>query len=235
VKVGITRDEVKAREFINLAKSIGIEVIPLDIIRLVPKNEEIDRLRKELDNNYDYILFMSPNTIDMLNDDIFNKLNNKTVISIGPKTKGVLEMHKVKVKLMPKEYSSYGIIRLFKNMDSKGKMVLIVRSTFADNFLTNELRRLGIIVNEIRFYDIIPNYNDISKFINGIECIVFTSASNVHSFFKIINNLDDNIKVIAIGPFTANALKRYNINPIVAQEHTIEGIFKELKRVLGYE
>ncbi len=235
MRIAITRDEMRAKEFIDLAKNIGIDVIPLNIIRLIPKEEEINRLRDVLDSNHDYILFMSPNTIDMLDDDIFNKLNGKDIIAIGPKTKRRLEEHNVKVKWMPNEYSSYGVIRLLREMDSKGKYILIVRSTSGDNFLANELRILGLVVREIRFYDIVPNYDNINDIINGIECIVFTSASNVHSFFKIVNYLNNKVRVIAIGPFTADALKRYGIDPIVATEHTIEGIFKEVKRLIGYE
>ncbi len=70
-----------------------------------------------------------------------------------------------------------------------------------------------------------------------IKCIVFTSASNVDAFFNLIR-YDDTIDmlkkiyIIAIGPFTNDRLKAYGIDAIVADEHTIEGIFRTIKKII---
>ncbi|GIU70749.1 MAG: hypothetical protein KatS3mg003_0228 [Candidatus Nitrosocaldaceae archaeon] len=229
MKIGITRDESKAMEFIKLVRSIGLDAIALDVIRLTP-NDEINRLRGMLED-HDYILFMSANAIDMLEEDIIEKLRGKRIVVVGPKTREALEKHGIDVYLMPERYSSYGIIDLFKKMDVKGKSILIPRSSAANYYLKNELERLGMNVTEIRFYDTKPNYDQsLKEKITDLDCIVFTSASNVHAFFKMVDAID--CQAIAIGPFTRDALKEYGIEPIVADEHTIEGIFKEIKKMI---
>lgn len=230
MKIGITREESKAAEFIELLKSIDLDAIALDIIRLVP-NDEINRLRDMLDENYDYILFMSANAIDMLEQDIIEKLRGKRVIAVGPKTREALEKHGIDVSLMPEKYSSYGIIDLFKKIEHKDKRILIPRSSAANDYLKKELEKLGMDVEEVRFYDTKPNYDQSLKDkVNDLDCIVFTSASNVHAFFKMIDSID--CQAIAIGPFTRDALKEYGVEPIVADEHTIEGIFKEIRKMV---
>jgi uroporphyrinogen-III synthase len=230
MKIGITRDESKAIEFIKLVRSIGLDAVALDVIRLIP-NDEINRLRDMLEEDYDYILFMSANAVDMLEEDIIEKLRGKMIIAVGPKTRDALERYSIDVYLMPERYSSYGIIDLFKKMDVKGKSILIPRSSAANDYLKKELERLGMNVTEVRFYDTKPNYEQSLKDkISDLDCIVFTSASNVHAFFKMVDAID--CQAIAIGPFTRDALKEYGIEPIVADEHTIKGIFKEIKKII---
>ncbi len=230
MKIGITRDENKAIEFIKLVRSIGLEAIPLEVIRLIPDNKEIENLRRMLDNEYDYILFMSANAIDML-DNILDKLRGKKIIAVGPKTRSRLEAYNIKVALMPERYSSYGIIDLLSKMNVKGKSILIPRSAAANSYLKEELERLGMNVHEVRFYNTKPN-KITEEDIKDIDCIIFTSASSVHAFFKSIDEI--NADVIAIGPFTNHALEEYGIDAIVADEHTIEGIFKEIKKIYEY-
>ncbi|RMF32402.1 MAG: uroporphyrinogen-III synthase, partial [Candidatus Nitrosothermus koennekii] len=104
MKIGITRDESKAMEFIKLVRSIGLDVVALDVIRLLPNNE-INRLRGMLEEDYDYILFMSANAIDMLEEDIIEKLKGKRIVAVGPKTREALEKHDIDVYLMPERYS----------------------------------------------------------------------------------------------------------------------------------
>lgn len=231
MRIGITRDEKSASTFINLVRNIGLDAVALDVIRLTPIASELERLRSILDNNYDYVLFMSPNAIDMLDEDIISKLSGKKIIAVGPKTRAKLEEHSVKVELMPKRYSSYGIVELLKEINLKDRSILIPRSAAANNYLKDALERLGIRVYEVRFYDAKPNYdNNLKAKIKDLDCIVFTSASNVHAFFKMIDKIES--QVIAIGPFTSNALKEYGIDAIVADEHTIEGVFREIKKII---
>ncbi len=153
----ITREEEEASRFISLVESIGFNVIALKLINLIPNAMEIDRLRHMLEGHYDYILFMSANAVDMLNESILSMLRGKNIVAVGPKTKARLEEHKVYVNLMPSRYSSYGIMDLFKGMDVKGKKILIPRSAAASDHLKEWLTSLGMHVDEVRFYDVKPN------------------------------------------------------------------------------
>ena len=67
---------------------------------------------------------------------------------------------------------------------------------------------------------------------NSVDGIIFTSASSVRAFFeimekdfehsKLLEHLD-NLKVVAIGPFTADELKKFDVQNIIANVHTVAG------------
>ncbi|KAG2479096.1 MAG: hypothetical protein NPMRTH1_110001 [Nitrosopumilales archaeon] len=47
---------------------------------------------------------------------------------------------------------------------------------------------------------------------------------------NLLNNLQT-IKVVAIGPFTADELKKFNIINTIAQVHTVSGAFDSIKNI----
>ncbi len=49
---------------------------------------------------------------------------------------------------------------------------------------------------------------------------------------KLIENLKK-IPIVAIGPFTADELKKFNIENSVSEVHTVSGSFDTLKSVLS--
>ena len=67
---------------------------------------------------------------------------------------------------------------------------------------------------------------------NSVDGIIFTSASSVRAFFEIMTKdfehsrlLEhlNNTKIVAIGPFTADELKKFNVQNIIADVHTVAG------------
>ena len=48
---------------------------------------------------------------------------------------------------------------------------------------------------------------------------------------NLLNNLQT-IKVVAIGPFTADELKKINIINTIAQVHTVSGAFDSIKNIV---
>ena len=77
---------------------------------------------------------------------------------------------------------------------------------------------------------------------NKIDGIVFTSVSSVRAFFEIMSKDYDNnsllsnlekLPVIAIGPFTSDELKKFNIKNTIAQVHTVLGAFNTIKSIFS--
>ena len=74
-----------------------------------------------------------------------------------------------------------------------------------------------------------------------IDVIVFTSASNVRSFFVVMSRLSSDIAsllagvkaIISIGPLTTEELTKRNIPSLEAREHTIKGTFDLAKDALS--
>ena len=135
--------------------------------------------------------------------------------------------------------SSVGVGLVFTKLNAVGKKAIIPRSGASTPFLKNLLEKIGINVIELYLYDVCAfrdptEWNDFRELFsqNKIDGIIFTSASSVRAFFEImINDYDqqqltkllENTKVIAIGPFTADELKKLSVTNIIADVHTVKG------------
>ncbi|HII35599.1 MAG TPA: uroporphyrinogen-III synthase [Nitrosopumilaceae archaeon] len=255
--IAITRSKEDSEEFIHLITMANANPIPLPTIELVSKGEKIveDFLNSIRDDNHDFSVFMSSKAVKLLFDTArklskFEKLQlsvaNTTVIAVGPKTKAALEKEGIRVTYMPqKKYSSVGVGEVFTRLNAEGKKVIIPRSGASTPFLAQLLEKIGLQVKEIYLYDVC-SFKDTSQwnefrvlFSNKkIDGIVFTSASSVNAFFEImLMDSDKKIlledlqktKVVAIGPFTADELKKFGLAPIVADVHTVSGAFDTIK------
>jgi uroporphyrinogen-III synthase len=257
--IAITRDEESARDFVSMVEANKGKAIALPTITLVPRGSEA--MLKFLDllktHNYDYALFMSANAVNMIFDalnsmgkidDAISLLNNTNVVAVGPHTKEALEKRGIKVSFIPTKYSSYGVIELFSRQDSKNRRIVIPRSSASTNYLASSLSKLGMIVDELHVYDVKPSehgkWSEFMKSLSSdkIDCMVFTSASSVNSFFEVaikyerkerLKEILNSIKVIAIGPFTNDALLEHGLYAIVSEEHTIAGTFEVAVKLLG--
>lgn len=259
--IAITRSSDDAYEFISLAQKDGVKTFPLPTIQLVSKGDKIVDEFLESVSTYvpDYSLFMSSKAVKLLFDTAkqnakFEQLQlaiaNTIVIAVGPKTKLALEKEGIKVNDTPTEtFSSVGVGELFTKLNAVGKKVIVPRSGASTPFLKNLLNKIGIDVLELHLYDVCAfqdtiQWNDfrLSFSENNVDGIVFTSASSVRGFFEIMQkdhdkksllNYLEKLCVVAIGPFTADELKKFNVKNTVSQVHTVPGSYNTLKDLLS--
>ena len=254
--IAITRSKEDSEEFIQLMSKDNAKPIPLPTIELVSKGEKIvDEFLDSLkEYNPDYSVFMSSKAVKLLLDSakkISKKqelqlgIANTIVIAVGPKTKTALENEGIKVAHIPNRFSSVGVGEVFTRLNAVGKKVVVPRSGASTPFLKNLLEKIGLDVKEIHLYDVCAfrdtsQWNEFRELFsqNKVDGIVFTSASSVKAFFEIMSNdyeqktLLDNlqkIQVVAIGPFTADELKKFNVQNTVAQVHTVPGALDAIK------
>jgi uroporphyrinogen-III synthase len=250
--LAITRSERDAKEFLQLVREQGGRAIALPAIEIVPKGPEvaeqfIDKLRKK---KHYYCAFMSQQAVnilfDLARDKIAPVLKSTTVIAVGPKTKQSLEEHGIKVGLVLEKFSSFGLIDLLSRIEPAGKKIIIPRSGAANNFATAALIRLGMDVDEILLYTVRtravePIWKEFCDLLlqKRVDAIIFTSASNVNSFFEIMDRvskdelqLDSITKVVSIGPFTSKVLRGRGIDCFEAEEHTVRGALQIANQVL---
>jgi len=241
--VAITRNERDAREFSQLVSEHGGRAIALPAIEIVPREtnvakEFLDRLQKK---KHDYCAFMSPQAVSVLFDlagkAVMPALKSTTVIAVGPKTKQALEERGVNVGLMPEKFSSAGLVGLLSSTKPAGKKIIIPRSGAANEFAIEALTGLRMDVDEILLYNvrtsnISPIWREFADLLrqNKVDAIVFTSASNVSSFFEIMGKvtagnlqLESITKVVSIGPFTSKELEKKKTKCFEAKEHTVRG------------
>ena len=140
---------------------------------------------------------------------------------------------------MPERHSSVGVGEVFTKLNALGKKAIIPRSGASTPFLKNLLEKIGINVVELYLYDVCAfrdptEWNEFRQLFsqNKIDGVIFTSVSSVRAFFEIMTNdfsLEQMVqlllqtKVIAIGPFTADELKKFNVQNIIANVHTVKG------------
>ena len=248
--IAITRSKDDSEEFIELVTQQNANPITLPTIELISKGEKIvdeflETIEKE---NPDYCVFMSSKAVKLLIESArkcskFPALQlaiaNTIVIAVGPKTREVLENENIKVAHMPERYSSVGIGEIFTKLNALGKKAIVPRSRASTPFLKNLLEKIGINIVELYLYDVCAfrdptEWNEFRQLFsqNKIDGIIFTSASSVRAFFEIMTNdfsseqlvqLLMQTKVIAIGPFTADELKKFNVQNIIANVHTVKG------------
>ena len=254
--IAITRSKEDSEEFIQLITNAKARPISLPTIELVSKGEKIvdEFLYSIKEEDPDFSVFMSSKAVKLLFDTArkvskYEKLQlavaNTTVIAVGPKTKAALEAEGIRVAHVPNRFSSVGVGEVFTGLDAEGKKVIIPRSGASTQFLAQLLEKIGLVVKEIYLYDVC-SFHDTSQWNefrelfanNKVDGIVFTSASSVNAFFDIMlmdtdkETLLQNLrtsKVVAIGPFTADELKKFGATPIVADVHTVPGAFETIK------
>ena len=263
--IAITTSGRSIDEYLDRVTSGGGRLIALPTIDIVPASPEIVKkfvqvitLRK-----HEICVFLSSNAVDVLFslarrtsnfEELVSLLNSRTIIAIGPNTKKRLEDYRVKVHVMPEEYSTRGLIEMLKSDINlvKRKSIIIPRSSESDSSLKKSLLNLGMeTIDEIYLYSVRTSeagsniWKEFVSLLNArmLDCIVFTSASSVKAFFKILennhklSNIQDKLNgikmIIAIGPLTWQELERLKIRATVAEIHTINGAFEAVKRNLS--
>jgi len=252
--IAITRSKDDSQEFIELITKEKGNALSLPTIELVSKGEKIvDEFLSALANeDPDYSVFMSSKAVTLLFETAkkagkFEELRlavaNTIVLAVGPKTKDVLEKENIKVAHMPDRYSSVGI------GNAVGKKVIIPRSGASTPFLKELLEKIGLHVTELYLYDVCAfrdtsQWNEFRQLFsqNKIDGIIFTSVSSVQAFFEIMQkdheqnklvNMLQKTTVISIGPFTADELKKLNVENVIADVHTVSGSFNALVKALS--
>jgi uroporphyrinogen-III synthase len=257
--IAITRSKEDSREFIELATKENAIPMPIPTIELVSKGDKIvDEFLAEIaEFAPDYSVFMSSKAVKLLFDvaktnskyqELQLAIANTIVVAVGPKTKAALEEYGIKVSYMPSRYSSVGVGETFTMLNAEGKKVIIPRSGASTEFLAKLLQKIGLVVKENKLYDV-QAFSDNSQWQefkelfakNKIDGIVFTSASSVRGFFEIMSDFEESdllkklqkIQIVAIGPFTADELKKFNAEPKTADVHTVPGAFEAMKNIFS--
>lgn len=238
--IAITRSEQEAREFSGLVQEQGGRAIAIPAIEMVPAGaqagqEFLSLLKKK---KHDYCAFMSAQAAGVLASLVGAEqarlaLKETTVIAVGPKTRQELEKHGISVDLVPDSYSSIGLVDMLARQKPAGKRIIIPRSSEAGEFAAKALYDLGMTVDEVSLYGVrthpgnTPAWQEFRGLLAGkkIDAIVFTSASNVRSFFEIMPDPGlEGVAIISIGPFTSAELRRKKVDYIEASDdHTVKG------------
>ncbi|WGM88840.1 MAG: uroporphyrinogen-III synthase [Candidatus Bathyarchaeum tardum] len=238
--VAITRPVDQAEETGKLITRYGgvPYFIPSIEIKETCDVESVKHFIAELESNkIDYVLFMSVNGIRYLNScvdrlglktQLLESIKKVVVLAVGPKTAQELSYYDVSVNLIPTKYSSEGIVECLKHYEIKNKTVYIPRTKDATPDLAKNLRNLGALVHELYVYEsLLPiNHDLMQKFVKDLQAgsvnaIIFGSSLSAKNLFKMLsdtisqeqlqNLLNNNLTIVAIGPFTADSLTKLGL------------------------
>jgi uroporphyrinogen III methyltransferase/synthase len=243
-KVLVTRATHQANELSRQLIEKGARPVEFPTINIRPtaNTGEIENTIKQL-QKYQWVVFTSVNSVDIF----FQHLNrlkldarsffNVNIGVIGPATCKRLESKGLNPDFIPDEYTSQGIISLFRKLDITGKRILLPRSNLADNELAAGLEALGAIVDQVTIYETMPVSNNSSSLIDiltkdKIDIVTFISSSAVTNFIKITGNTNTfhNITIACIGPKTAETAERVGLTVnISAATHTIPGLVSAIE------
>lgn len=252
--IAITHSRNLSNEFSYLLNNDSLRLVRLKTSEIIPNNANIiNEIFRFSFNENDYFVFLSVNAVQLFfefakkinrYDDIVRILKEKvTVVAIGNSTSDSLIKNGITVGYVPSKSSSEEILKIFP-ITQKARKIVIPRSRLADDYLRENLTRLGYQVHEFYLYDVRPsgiddNWIDFSKLLgdNKIDSLIFTSPSNVRFFFEIIKMISEdllqNIKkidlVISLGPKTSKELLKYDIRFTESHMHSLNDVADLLK------
>ena len=165
----------------------------------------------------DILIFTSALGVEKL----FNKVNpgkNVRIVSVGPKTARKVEEFGSSSEVIH-SFSSGNFAEYLR--DIKGKNIGIARAEVPNLELTESLRAKGASVIEAPVYGLKPAGNDLIRILKDMDAVIFTSARSFESsgFDK---HHPKNIKLIAIGQKTADAMRKRGIDPDLVGNGTLD-------------
>ncbi|HKI72382.1 MAG TPA: uroporphyrinogen-III C-methyltransferase [Verrucomicrobiae bacterium] len=247
-RIVVTRTREQASQLSRQLLERGAEVLEIPTIKIVPpaKHEGIVEALGGL-NAYDWLIFTSPNGVTSFFDYFFKAfqdlrdIGGARIAAVGPATAAKLRELHLQVDLMPDEYVASKIAQALAEYESIDNLrILLLRAEVASPELPKLLEDKGAIVDDIAWYQTIPETEDITGaaaklLMDGADWITFTSSSTVENFharfdLPALLKKFPRIKTASIGPETSKALFALGLKPTVeARTHTIEVLVKALE------
>ena len=242
----VTRPADSSAEFRTLLESRGASVVCFPAIEITdPESwESCDCAIWKL-SEYDTVCFTSRNAVDkfiqrmrIIRPQALNTLATRSLYAVGKKTAETLEALGFAVEETPHVFTSGDFAGLFRGKEMHGRRVLFPKSTIARDEFPRKLRNLGAAVDEAIVYrTVAPASDRVEQIIamlaeDKLDCVTFFSPSSVRNFIEWAGAEKlHHVLIAVIGPTTAAAVEEFGLPaPIVAQQHTAEGIADSLER-----
>jgi uroporphyrinogen III methyltransferase/synthase len=270
-RIVVTRPRKQAGELVKLIKERGAHPVLFPVIETVwPDDlEPLDRALQQLEE-YDWIFFTSVNGVQFFFQrleqvckkksylkPVLSLLNGIHIAAIGPKTEKELLRKGVQVSALPPSFKQEDLVREVTNQlctkrktarrteqeigRQEGIRILFPRAKHARKHLGQELRRMGIMVDEVETYQTIKVNQGTETLLgrlkrNEIDVITFTSSSAAKHFTELFEGTSwkehlDSVTIACIGPLTAQTARELGIRvEVEATQYTIEGLIGQLEQ-----
>lgn len=239
----ITRPKHQALELVNALEHSSARVTVLPTISIAPVQNQF-QVKKTIQTLGfdDWVVFTSANGVSAFFDAMHQfgrdarSFGKSKIAAIGPRTLEELQAHGILADLIPKVFTTEGLLRAFEKSGVRGKKFLLLRTNIAPKFLMKELRRLGGIVREVVVYETKKPPHLKTQLIQlfkkeRIDCVTFTSASTAANFYESLPKEKRlMVKAISIGPVTSRAIRAAGGRVArEAREATVKGLVRAIQ------
>jgi uroporphyrinogen-III synthase len=229
-------------------RSLGAAVIeiPFIEIRKPQSYRPLDDALKSI-SSYDWLILTSVNGVEAMWERVRRlritrrNLKHLKIAAIGPATKKAIVKHRLKVKMVPKEYVAEAVVKRLRD-EVKGKRVVLIRAKVARDLIPDELRAAGAVVDVVEAYETVvpeksrPRLRALMKSAaRRPHIVVFTSSSTAKNFVELLGNFKTgagslkHVQFASIGPVTSATLRELQL-PVAmeAREFTMGGLIRAI-------
>jgi uroporphyrinogen-III synthase len=243
-RVVITRPPHQAAALVEQIQERGGQPICIPVIEIAPLEDftQLDQTLRQV-QTYDWVVLTSVNGVNAVWErfealGLRPLLEHVQVAAIGPKTAAALEQRGVTPDYVPDKYIAEAILPGLG--DIRGQRILLLRADIARAALAQAIRAAGGLAEDVSAYrtraaGIDPEAWEPIK--AGVDIIIFTSASTVAHFVRMLgqqglsaHRLPGDPLIACIGPVTAATAANHGLRvDIIPQAYTIEGLISALE------
>jgi uroporphyrinogen III methyltransferase/synthase len=227
---------------VDLLESMGAEAVEAPMIRILPPDDysSLDAACQRI-GTFDWVVFSSANAVEtfihrlLATPHDLRELKGVKLCAVGVATTARLARYGLKVDLTPAEFRAEALARAISDTaDVRGLRILLPRADIGREVVAEELRLRGADVTEVVAYRTVVEPEregepDIYRMLleRRIDVVTFTSPSAVRSFVSALGaepaaDLLRTTVVASIGPVTAEAAARYNIQTtVIPSQYTV--------------
>lgn len=231
VRVGVTGTHSIVQKLRQGLEALGAAVTEMEISRLIPY-PQTEGLAAALCGQ-GWLVFTSPNGVEVFfaglkerRQDIRTLAGWKFAV-IGRGTARALEKYGIFPAYLPEEYCVESLAAGLCEAVRQNEKVLVLRAEQGSPVLTERLAAAGIPFREIKLYDIAVDGERLSaarEKAGEMDFITFASGSGVRNFLEGGGRLPEGARAACIGQATADVLRGYGYDAIVAKEATAESL-----------
>jgi uroporphyrinogen-III synthase len=220
VKIAVTKLEEKSEGVHELFRRYGHEAVIVPTMRAIDPSDRAPLIRLSYmisKQKIDILIFTSSLGVEKL----FKKTKpgkNVRIVSVGPKTANKVEDYGLKSEVI-ENFSSENFADYLG--DIAGKTIGIARAEVPNPELIGSLGSKGAVIIEAPVYRLEPVGNSILEVLKDIDAVIFTSAKS----FELSGFKPEDAKKtrsIAIGPKTAEVMRKSGVHPIIIGNGTLE-------------
>jgi uroporphyrinogen-III synthase len=246
-RILVTRAGKQAEGLSDPLRRLGATVIEIPTIEIKPAGSysDLDNALLEIDQ-YDTLILTSVNGVEVFFDR-YNRMGlpildmeHLRVVAIGPATAAAIQSAGLAVSVVPEKYVAESVVEALRGKIDASSRVLLVRAKIARDVLPNELEKMGARVDVIEAYETVVPENAKEKLeellsdpMTRPHVITFTSSSTASNFLSLVGKnasaFLDGVHLAAIGPVTAETLKKAEFPPdIEAGQYTMPGLVEAI-------